>query len=217
MNQPAETNERAPVSTDAEAPPPAAGEEKAEGKPSLGSTVGALARRIAPAQSGEARGGWYLSNGERAELRRMRPEDPPPAVFWQLVADHLEPHLPAGDGPSRDGAERRWMVILRAMAESAGRHDRGRPLGRALAEARVAEPRLYQLLRARGDALVDQLRMALHPVASRGLAFDQADVAWLVLTEGTEGGEAVRRRMARNYFQARRKLQQDPTETRSQP
>lgn len=225
MNQPAESNERAPAGAGAEAPPPpASGEksgekagEKSGEKRSLERTVGRLARCIAPAKSGEGGGGRHLTNGERAELRRMRPGDPPPPVFWLLVTEHLEPHLPPGDGESRDEAERRWMVILRAMAESAGRHDRGSSLGRALARGRVAERRLYQLLRARGDALVDQLRMVLHPLSSQGLAFDHTDVAWLVLSEGTEGGEEVRRNVARKYFQARRKLQQDQSETRSQP
>ena len=149
---------------------------------------------------------WTLANqsppGDLAALRRVKPGDPSCLAFWKLAAAHLEASLPAG-GPHRDETENRWGVILSAMAELAGLHQPRRPLGRALAEADYAEPRLERLLRARGEALSDCVRTMAHFLRSKAAGANQSDLAWLVLSDGRSDEDTVRRRIARDYYSAR--------------
>lgn len=142
-----------------------------------------------------------LSSGDVAELRRMRPDDPGCAAYWKLVAGRFEPRgaLPES-GPLREESERRWAVILAAMARLRGLHRPGLRLGRVLAEHRVAEPRVLRLLRARGEALEDAVRLLAHQLSSAGAVVDCTDLARLVLSDGRSDETAVRRRIARDFF-----------------
>ncbi|MEQ8457571.1 MAG: type I-E CRISPR-associated protein Cse2/CasB [Sandaracinaceae bacterium] len=142
----------------------------------------------------------FLSAGDIAELRRMSLELPAPA-FWRIVASSLEPILPAG-GEARDRAERAWATLISALAHAKGAHS-PRPLGRALIEAGVTEDRLEALLRADGAVLPDRLRTVVHLADSRGVSLDFDALARLLLHSPDQSrGQAVRRRIARDYYAA---------------
>ena len=140
-----------------------------------------------------------LSPGDIAALRRLRSNDPSCSAFWRLAATQLAPVLPEG-GPARDEAERRWAVILQAMAEMTGLHAPGRFLGRALASAGIAEQRVLRLLRADGEGLCDAVRVTSHFLASTATPADHVEIARLVLSDGRDDEEPVRRRIAREYY-----------------
>ena len=139
--------------------------------------------------------------GDRAELRRMQEGEPAPA-FWKIVARFLDDQLAAGSGPLRESQERRWALILAALAEVHDLHRRGRSLGHALAEAEVTEARVDRLLRAHGAAVAHLVRAVVHQLSTRGTAVDLTDLAWLVLSDGRRDEERARRKVAREYYQA---------------
>lgn len=158
----------------------------AQEPPSLPTLIHALSRDIQE----------VLSPGEISQLRRMRPDEPGCPAFWKLAALRLDP---AGM-LNNETAERRWTALLAGMAKMAGLLRRGRRLGRALAAANVAEPRLLRLLRARGDALLDAVRITAQQLDAAGEAVDWADFAFLVLSDGGPKEEKIRRSIARDYY-----------------
>jgi len=155
----------------------------------LATTVSSLANAIEK----------VLSPGDVAALRRLRHGDPSCSAFWRLAATQLASALPEG-GPARDEAERRWAVILQAMAEMTGFHAPGRYLGRALASAGIAEQRVLRLLRASGEGLSDAVRVTAHHLASTATPADHTEIARLVLSDGRDDEEPVRRRIARDFY-----------------
>ena len=162
---------------------------------SLRSTVGSIAVAIDKS----------LSPGDVAELRRLRAEDPSCPAFWRIAASQLEPNgFLYRTGPTRDDQERRWAAILAGMARTAGMHRSGRGLGYALASAGYSELRFSRLLRAHGDQLLDQVRALAGFLASKAIEADWTDVAALVLSDDLEHAEAVRRRIARQFYSHRK-------------
>ena len=139
-------------------------------------------------------------NGVRAELRRSS-TDNPGAAFWRVATEHLEPAGELG-GPSPDPERvRRWALVLRAIAELGPLHRPGRSLGEALAAAGVAEMRVIQLLRAHGESLERELRALLMQLTSAGEPVNAVDIAYLVLTDGSDPAQRrTRHRIARSYF-----------------
>jgi CRISPR type I-E-associated protein CasB/Cse2 len=159
----------------------------------LGHAVGSIAAGIA--------GGF--SPGEVAALRRVGPEGWGVPAFWRVVVRILEPHgLLAHGGEARDRDELRWAVLLSAFAALDGQHARGVSLGRALASAGVSELRVERLLRAHDAALLDLVRPLARQLATKGVSFDQAGLAELVLTDGTDREDAVRRAIGRDFYRA---------------
>lgn len=144
-----------------------------------------------------------LSPGDVAALRRLQPGAADCAAFWRLISMH--PGMIPHDGPGSDEAERRWGCILQAMATLAGQHRPAVPLGRALAEAAVSEPRVLRLLRASGDNLADMIRVTARHLAQKAIPVNQIDLAALVLSDGGSNEDAVRRRIARTYFASQAK------------
>jgi CRISPR system Cascade subunit CasB len=140
-----------------------------------------------------------LSAGDVAALRRLTPEDPGVPAFWKVAAAHLEGALPAG-GEARDEAERRWATVLSGMALTSGLHARGRRAGAALADAGYSELRFERLLRAKGDALLHEVRTAARFVASKAAALDWTELATLVLGAGGDSDDGIRRSLARSYY-----------------
>jgi CRISPR system Cascade subunit CasB len=155
---------------------------------SLASLVGRLARAVED----------ELHPGDVASLRRMHPGAPEPLAFWKVAATYLDEAL-AGAGPYSE-SERRWAVILAAIAELRGLHQPTRRLGHALAVAGFSEVRLARLLRARGQALADATRTAVRFLATKGEPVDLADLARLVLSDGRRDEEQVRRQIARGFY-----------------
>lgn len=156
---------------------------------SLGSTIGAMAGTIER----------VLSPGDVASLRRLRPADPDCSAFWKMLAIHVAEGLPAG-GPARDQAERRWAVILQALATMRGLHTPGLRLGRVLAAVDLAEARFLRLLRSKGEMLGDAARVTAQFLANRAVPTDHSELAALILSDGRADGEAVRRRIARDFY-----------------
>jgi CRISPR type I-E-associated protein CasB/Cse2 len=164
-------------------------EPLAHEQPTLAATVNAVAHSIEK----------VLSPGDVAALRRLRPEDASCAAFWRVVVTLLAPALPNG-GPAREDGERRWAVILQAMAEMQGLHAPGARMGRALAAAGLAELRVLKLLRASGDTLFDAVRVTAHYLASTATMGDHVEIARLVLSDGRDDEERVRRQIARDFY-----------------
>jgi CRISPR type I-E-associated protein CasB/Cse2 len=164
-------------------------EPSAREQPTLAAIVNAVAHSIEK----------VLSPGDVAALRRLRPHDASCAAFWRVVVTHLESALPDG-GPAREEVERRWAVILQAMADMKGLHAPGARMGRTLAGAGLAEPRALKLLRASGDTLFDTVRVTAHYLAGTATMSDHAEIARLVLSDGREDEERVRRQIARDFY-----------------
>jgi CRISPR type I-E-associated protein CasB/Cse2 len=138
--------------------------------------------------------------GDRAELRRLKPDDPGGPAFWRIVVTRLDPnHLPGGS-PAREDALHRWAVILRAIAELDGLHNPGRRLGAALAEIGVSELRLNKLLRASGEPLFDEVRTIAHQLATAAVPVDLTGIARLVLSDGQPHEQIVRQTIANDYY-----------------
>ena len=140
-----------------------------------------------------------LSPGDVAALRRNRPDSIDAPAFWRIAALELTGSLEP-EGPRRDEGERRWAVILQAIAELRGLHNPRRSLGAAMVDAEVAEHRVLRLLRASAEGLFDAVRIIAHHLASKGISVNCTDLAWLVLSDGRSDEESVRRRIARDYY-----------------
>lgn len=154
----------------------------------LGSAIGAIAAGM--------NGGF--SPGEIAALRRVGQKSWGVPAYWRVVSRILESRgLVVSE---RD--EKRWAVVLSALALLSGQHARGVSLGRALASAGVSELRVERLLRAHDDALLDLIRPLAHQLASKGTSFDQATLADLVISDGTKREDSVRRAIARDFYRA---------------
>jgi CRISPR system Cascade subunit CasB len=136
--------------------------------------------------------------GDLAQLRRLDPDDPANFTFWRVMTLYA-PHELARPG---DDHERRWKLVLWALATLNGLHDPHKPLGGALGEAGFSELRLSRLLRAEDDTLAPEIRSATRYLASKGKPSDLLDFARLVLSPEGPQADKVRRRVAATYFSA---------------
>lgn len=142
-----------------------------------------------------------MSPGDRAELRRARADEPGGPAFWRLAVHVLAPANEISlEGAGREHRERRWAVILAALATIEDLHAPGIRLGRALARAGLSELRLVRLLRASDDGLFHLVRTTVHYLSSKREPVDCADIALLVLSDGRSDEASVRRRIARDYY-----------------
>ncbi|MBI4705394.1 MAG: type I-E CRISPR-associated protein Cse2/CasB [Deltaproteobacteria bacterium] len=177
--------------TDPVVPPPVPAPLQPEGEPrepARHSAVWALVHALEGADPGTL-----------AALRRIRTDALPPA-FFRVAATTLDEHLPES-GPSRERLETRWAVVVQAMAMASESRLLGRvPLGKALAEAGVAEMRVLRLLEAHDELLADVVRTVVHQLVSKARTFSPTDLADLVLDDGSEHAERARRRIARFFY-----------------
>ncbi|MFG6082164.1 type I-E CRISPR-associated protein Cse2/CasB [Paracoccus litorisediminis] len=126
--------------------------------------------------------------GEKAEARRMDAAGSP--LFWRQAA-RLE--LPQSQ-------EAMWLRYTRmvALMTPAGRdgsiHDAGRPLGAALADAKLSEQRFARLLAARGTTRDDALERAIRMLARTGKGLNVTDLANAILWPDETS------RLARTYY-----------------
>ena len=155
--------------------------------------------------------------GDLAELRRMNPDSPDAAVFWRLMAEQ--------DLLGNPVVESKWALILHGIAlmtpTNAGgsnprtAHDGSIPVGRALflggesqrAAGFFSETRLNRLLTARGPMLRTLLARMFRMLAAAGVSFNWREMARFILNEGhnEEKAERDRHRIARDYYQAKRR------------
>lgn len=158
----------------------------------LASAVGAIVAGVA--------GGY--APGDVAALRRLGKAGWGVPIFWRVVTRTLEPLGLIASGERRGQDEKRWAVVLAALAALDGQHARGIPLGRGLAEAGVSELRVERLLRAHDDALLALVRPLAHQLASKGTKFDQLGLVELVLSDGAPHEDLVRRAIGRDFYRA---------------
>ncbi|HEX7119850.1 MAG TPA: type I-E CRISPR-associated protein Cse2/CasB [Longimicrobiales bacterium] len=161
--------------------------------------VGSYGHAVARAVHGVARAleEGAIAPGEAAELRRLKPENPAAPAFWRVLAHYVAPQF---GRPLTEDEERRWAVILNAMAYLVRLHAPGERLGIALSQAGFSELRFTRLLRAEGDRLEDTVRNTARFLASKGRSANLVDLARLVLSDGRKDAERVRRNIARDYF-----------------
>jgi hypothetical protein len=116
-------------------------------------------------QRDDEKGG--LPPGDKAELRRMEPDDTLPPALWRLlVRPDVEQAVAElwATGADREAAERGFAIVVRTMLEAGTLGSR--PVGAALAkpvetdnpqrQPCYPEARMVRLLRARGRAEVAQ-------------------------------------------------------------
>lgn len=171
-----------------------------------------------------------LSKGDVASLRRMTPEQPANGAFWRALTSFIEPYSPLPeDGPLRDLVERRWSAVLTAVALTDGLHGARSDkklsvearearfnslpsLGSALATAGFSELRFTRLLRARDRQLLDEVLRAARFLTSKAISFDPTDFASLIFLQRAPRDESTRRHIARHYFAAAHKAEEDTKE-----
>jgi CRISPR system Cascade subunit CasB len=163
--------------------------EPEETQVTLRSLVGRIAAHIDEA----------MAPGDVASLRKLRPGAVWSPSFWRILVVDLSERLPA-DGPPRLDAERKWAAIVQAIAQLRGLHDPQVSLGRAMARTGATEHRLLRLLRAGDEPLADAIRTTAHQLAAVAQGVDCADFARLALSDGRSDEQAVRERIAYDYY-----------------
>jgi CRISPR system Cascade subunit CasB len=141
--------------------------------------------------------------GTRAALARLDPD----AMRPHQIAALARALIAAGLSPDtwQPATWKRWALIAHGMALAG--HAKG-SLGKQLADAGVAEPRVTKLLVSRGDAFLQIVPRLLRLLASK-----QVQPNWYILSElirkndsqettGQEEAEALRLRIAGDYFSA---------------
>lgn len=140
----------------------------------------------------------HADPGTLAALRRAGGSDSPPAAFYRLTVGILDEHdekLPEA-GPLRDRIEARFSVVAAAMATGID-FLAPIPLGKALADADIAEMRVLRLLEASEAQLPELVRGMVHQLVQKGQPFDPQELADLVLNPDSP---APRRRIARDFY-----------------
>lgn len=114
-----------------------------------------------------------------------------------------------------DELERRWVLIVRAMAllthGRASMHRPLYPLGKALQAAGAPESRVLTLLNARGSLLARWVLVVVRQLVMRATAFDHGELAELILSDGEfthndtlePWHHTIRRKIAKDYFHAK--------------
>src|SRR6266567_2062167 len=132
--------------------------------------------------------------GDLASLRRLDADAPDAPAFFRIVVKVA---------PNASAVElRRYARFLQMLALKPNSLTSGN-FGAAMAEAEVSEGRVQKLLSARGPALSKQLRLIARRLANAGrLPYRQIGDFLLVEDEDGEYAEAVRLRIARDYWRA---------------
>ncbi|MFM8443518.1 MAG: type I-E CRISPR-associated protein Cse2/CasB [Methylococcus sp.] len=137
----------------------------------------------------------HFPTGDRAALKRMAPDQPPPLAFYRFAFRELP-----------EGWEYRrpvWQTLIAGLALSGNHgnpHSPQRPLGKALAEQGYSEARLERLLAAEGDTLNTLLLRAARFLAAKAEAVDWTDAARLLLTYSDDAKEQIRREIAGDFY-----------------
>lgn len=132
--------------------------------------------------------------GDLASLRRLKTEAPDAPAFFRMVVK-IAPE--AGPVSLQRYARFVQILALKPAALSAG------SLGATMATAGVSEGRVQKLLTARGPALAQQLRLISRRLTNEGtLPYRQIGDLLLIEDEDSERAEAVRLRIARDYWRA---------------
>ena len=146
--------------------------------------------------------------GGLAQLRRMEPGKPEPAIFWQLLA---EKNL-LGYSPD---TEAKWAAILHGIALTTKRnaatgrdepaHNGNIPPGKALYLSGLSQDELNRLIAASEGTLRTLLSRALRQVRNKGITLNWRLMARFILSDGYDAEAAFRHRrnIARDYHRAK--------------
>ena len=165
-----------------------------------------------------------FGRGDLADLRRMDPNSTDSPVLMGLLAQEEL------FGPP--DVERKWALILHGIAlmtpkggndgEVRTAHDGQMPVGRALylggettrEQGFYSETRLKRLLTSRGGMTRTLLARAFRMLAAAKVTFSWREMANFIHSDGfnEEAAERHRRRIAREYYQAKRRSQPASTE-----
>ncbi|MCS6915939.1 MAG: type I-E CRISPR-associated protein Cse2/CasB [Myxococcales bacterium] len=136
-------------------------------------------------------GAEEFPTGERAQLKRMTPDTPPPLAFYRLAYRYLP-----------EGWERRWeawMTLVAGLAiMGSGGHNPERRAGQVLAESNYSEKRLERLLAAEDETLHSLLLRAVRFLAAKGAVVNWLDFAYLLGLAGDP--QYARMRIAQDYY-----------------
>lgn len=136
--------------------------------------------------------GWKVhseavTRGDRAELRRMRPDGIPPEVYWRLT-DDLDRNDPL------------WMTVLPLMVRHP--HERGARPGRVLARNGIKAARAERWLRRDQESAWEEAGRLLGP--AKGAPLDWSRFGTLL---AGWNDPARRRSFAREYFSEIHKIE----------
>lgn len=146
----------------------------------------------------------YFDRGYHAHLRRMNPDSPDTAIFWEFMSWRTMPRNPD---------IKKWGLILQGialMSHKGKAHNSRMPVGRALFyggddsrdRAFYSEDRLATLLAARGDTLRRLLARLFRMLGNEGRSFNWFEMARFILNDGhdEEQAEVGRTEIARAYY-----------------
>lgn len=147
-----------------------------------------------------------LSTGEKADLRRISPDQPFTPALWRIL---MVLDLDQSPGWIRqEHWERRWATLFMGMAHCAGLHSYQTSLGEALAEAGWSELRFVQLMRAKEETLETHLRRVAQFLAGKNQEANWTDTARLLFFQSDEVGEKVRLSISREFYSTLYKKEQ---------
>lgn len=141
-----------------------------------------------------------LGQGEKAELRRLNPDQPWSPVFWKLLVQLTGEEMLRIGGKDREESEKRWSAVLSALAQSLELYRPRAPLGKSLAEAGFHELRFTRLLRARGETLLDEVLKTARFLSAKAEPFDFCELARLIESSDQSWAERFRMNIARSYY-----------------
>lgn len=151
-------------------------------------SLGRLIARVAALMGSDE-----FPTGDRAALKRLAPGRPPSLAFYRFGFQHLP------DGWQRQAGA--WQVILAGLALMGVQpHRPDRALGQALAEQRYSEARLERLLAAQDEVLHTLTLRVARFLAAKGDSVNWLDLAHLVLAQDREKREAIRLKIAGDYY-----------------
>ncbi|KQM59966.1 MULTISPECIES: type I-E CRISPR-associated protein Cse2/CasB [unclassified Sphingomonas] len=146
-----------------------------------------------------------MSSGDRAALRRMELTKSPAAdaVAIKTLLRAQVPESRIKDDWTRLRLIGHFAGLLSGTA-ALYPHDEHRGVGAALFEANVSEKRLLRLLASRGEALGDQLALAVRILSRERKPVNLWDIYHL-LGDDPVKSDAARLRMARQFYAAQAK------------
>ena len=146
-----------------------------------------------------------MSSGDRAALRRMELTRSPAAdaVAIKMLLRAKVPQSRIDDDWTRLRLIGHFAGLLSGTA-ALYPHDERRGVGAALFETGFSEKRLLRLLASRGEALDDQLALAVRILSRDRVAVNLWDIYHLLGGDPVKS-DAARLRMARHYYAAQAK------------
>lgn len=164
-----------------------------------------LIRKVTGKIAGYMETEGILSNGELAQLRRISPEQPFTPALWRLLM-MLELQQ-APEWMSQHQWERRWALILMAMAHCRGLQNFEISFGEALAKAGWSELRFVKLMKSKDQLLETQIRQVSRFLAGKNQPANWAEAAELILYQSGEAAEKIRVNISRKYYTTLHKIE----------